>query len=286
MRAFGIALAGLMTFLLGADFGPVPIRRDGAPPPRSRAEVEAVLGPSPTATGRSPRPMRIVLIDGPKDHGIDEHDYPAWRGRWETLLGRAEGVTVGTASGWPSPDDLASADVLVWYSANPSWEADKGPQLDAFLARGGGMLLIHFAVNGRKAPEELARRIGLAWRDRQSKFRHGALDLAFPAPDHPITAGFRGLHLVDESYWDLAGDPSAVAVLATAVEDGAPRPLIWARQQGRGRVVVSIPGHYSWSFDDPLFRALLLRSIAWTAGEPADRFRDLVTLGARVADGG
>jgi hypothetical protein len=28
----------------------------------------------------------------------------------------------------------------------------------------------------------------------------------------------------------------------------------------------------------------VLRGIAWTAGEPVDRFNDLVTIGARVAE--
>jgi type 1 glutamine amidotransferase len=49
-----------------------------------------------------------------------------------------------------------------------------------------------------------------------------------------------------------------------------------------GRVFVSIPGHFSWTFDDPLFRILLLRGIAWSAGEDVDRFNDLVLPGARV----
>ena len=49
-------------------------------------------------------------------------------------------------------------------------------------------------------------------------------------------------------------------------------------------VVVSIPGHFAWTFDDPLFRVLLLRGIAWAAREPVDRFNDLVTPGARVRD--
>jgi hypothetical protein len=52
---------------------------------------------------------------------------------------------------------------------------------------------------------------------------------------------------------------------------------------GKGRVFVSIPGHYSWSFDDPLFRLLLLRGIAWTARESVDRWNDLVWPGAAVA---
>ena len=47
---------------------------------------------------------------------------------------------------------------------------------------------------------------------------------------------------------------------------------------------VSIPGHYAWTFDDPLFRLLLLRGIAWVAREPVDRFNQLATPGARVKE--
>ena len=52
------------------------------------------------------------------------------------------------------------------------------------------------------------------------------------------------------------------------------QPLLWARQADKGRVFVSIPGHYTWTFDDPLFRVLLLRGIAWTAGESVERLRN------------
>ena len=46
--------------------------------------------------------------------------------------------------------------------------------------------------------------------------------------------------------------------MRTAVEEGKPWPLFWTRTQGKGRVFVSVPGHYTWTFDDPLFRLLLL----------------------------
>jgi type 1 glutamine amidotransferase len=58
---------------------------------------------------------------------------------------------------------------------------------------------------------------------------------------------------------------------------------MWATERNGGRIFVSIPGHYNWTFDDPLFRILLLRGIAWTAGEPVDRFNALVTPGARMS---
>jgi len=54
--------------------------------------------------------------------------------------------------------------------------------------------------------------------------------------------------------------------------------VIWNRQVGGGRVHVNILGHYNWTFNDPVFRVLVLRGIAWAAGEPVDRFNGLVLL--------
>ena len=53
---------------------------------------------------------------------------------------------------------------------------------------------------------------------------------------------------------------------------------------GGGRVFVSIPGHYNWTFDDPLFRVLALRGICWAARQPMDRLVDLATIGARITE--
>ena len=88
--------------------------------------------------------------------------------------------------------------------------------------------------------------------------------------------------MVDESYWKMTGELPKERVIAWGKEDGEPQPLFWSLEHGKGRVFVSIPGHYSWSFDDPLFRVLLLRGLAWTAREPVDRFNDLVWPGADV----
>jgi putative heme-binding domain-containing protein len=274
----------LLTFLLTPGFEPATIHIQGAPPERTAAEVDAVLKAN-TTDAKSDRPLRIVLVAGPKDHGVDEHDYPLWKERWSKLLAMADNVTVTTADRWPSKDDFAKADVLVWYSANPGWSLEKAKELDAFLARGGGMVYLHYAVNGRATPEAFAERIGLAWRDGRSKFRHGPLDMSFPNAKHPITRGFDKVHFVDETYWELLGDPSKIDLLGTAPEEGKPQPLLWTYQKGKGKVFCSIPGHYTWTFDDPLFRILILRGIAWTAGEPVDRFKELATIGARVRTG-
>ena len=57
----------LLTFLLTEPLPPAPIQRRGAPPPRARAEVEAVLrasAASTTFTVATTKPMTILLVAG------------------------------------------------------------------------------------------------------------------------------------------------------------------------------------------------------------------------------
>jgi putative heme-binding domain-containing protein len=272
----------LMTFLLTTPLEPAPIEASGPPPPRSRSEIGAFLASAGSQSPTGNPPFRIVLCAGPKDHGPGEHDYPLWQKRWEKLLSLADGVKVGTAMNWPSAEQLKTADVIAFYSNNPGWNAGRAKELDAFLARGGGLVYLHYAVDGHKEVDALAGRIGLAWRGGGSKFRHGALDLKLHP--HPLAAGFSKLDFIDESYWQLVGDRKNIDLLASGLEDGVQQPLIWTRTQGKGRVFVSILGHYNWTFDDPLFRLLILRGICWSGKEPMDRLAELATIGARITD--
>jgi putative heme-binding domain-containing protein len=283
-RVLGPAkMRDLMTFLLTEPLVAAPLEREGAPPPRSRAEVAAVWKSVKVPTKPGKR-LRVLLAAGPKDHGPGEHDYPLWQRRWFNLLSLADNVRVDLATGWPGAARLAKTDVVVFYSNNPGWTKDSAKELDEYLKRGGGAVYLHYAVDGHRAVDELAGNIGLAWRGGQSRFRHGALELTFADAKSPITRGLAKLKLIDESYWRLAGDVGRVDVLATAVEERKAVPLLWTRTQGKGRVFVSIPGHYNWTFDDPLFRLLVLRGLCWAAGEDADRLSDLAAIGARIGE--
>lgn len=275
-------LRDLLTFLLTEPPRMPDYGKAEPPPPRTFAEVDAVLAGAPAET--STRPLHIVLVAGPKDHGPGEHDYPAWQRVWQRLLALAPAVRVSVADNWPADDDWKTADAMVFYQRG-DWTPERARAVDAFLARGGGLVYIHWAVDGRGDAPGFARRIGLAW-GADSKYRHGPLDLQFALPaEHPIARNFDKLHLHDESYWNGVGDVSRIRVLASGIEEGQPRPLFWTIEHGAGRVFVSIPGHFAWTFDDPHYRVLLLRGIAWTAHEPVDRFNELVWPGARVAEG-
>jgi type 1 glutamine amidotransferase len=280
-------LEDLLTFLLTEGLAPVPIARTDPPPPpaRGREELERVL-----RDGRHPGMphtnslLRILLVGGPKDHGPEEHDYPLWLERWSRLLALAENVTVATSMGFPTSEQLAASDVAVFYNANPGWDANRAAALDQFHERGGGTVYIHYAVDGGKDAAGAAERFGLAF-TLGSRFRHGEIDLAFVQPDHPITRGFPTLHFTDETYWKMRGEASRLNILGTSIEEGTPQPELWTFERGNSRVVGCIPGHYTWTFDDPLFRALLLRCICWAAKEPnVDRLAELCIIGARLHD--
>jgi type 1 glutamine amidotransferase len=293
-RACGTLLAILAVPSIGvaqpASFR-MPEYPDSLPPPpiRTKAEVARLLGSAnqkpaatPEAAVDSAQPLRVVLVAGPKDHGKGEHDYPAWQHVWSRLLAHHPQTQVDTAWEFPTAEQMEQADVVVFYQRG-SWDQQRAAAIDALLARGKGAVYIHWAVDGRGQQEEMAKRIGLSAHGGQIRFRHGDLTLDFrPGNEHPIARNFEQVRWVDESYWLLTGDPQRIQLLGTSVEDGEPRPQFWTVEHGQGRVFVSIPGHYMWTFDDPTFRTLLLRGIAWAGHCDVDRFNQLVTLDARV----
>jgi len=290
----------LMTFLLTVPLEPYAadpiIQGHKQPEPRRRAEFEKLLPPlmaphehaakadAASQTESLPSPMTIVLCAAPKDAGHNFpglHDYPIWRERWSKLLALGDNVKVETADRWPSDEQWKRADLIAFFSDNPAWTAEKARDLDAFLARGGGLVFLHWAVNGGKDAEALAQRIGYGW-GSGARFRHGAEDVVLTP--HEITRGLpKSVSFQDETYWNLkVGGGSTV--LGTVIEDGAPRPQVWIREQEKGRVFCSILGHFTWTFDDPLYRILLLRGMAWSAHQPIDRFSELVPIGARIQE--
>lgn len=245
------------------------------PPLRTEAEIQSVKSKS-RSTSKTLKRLKIVLVDSKQDHGQGQHDYPAWKKSWGTIFKRAEAVDIGEAWEWPTQEQWDSADVVIAYFWNHKWDAGQYAQLDAFQKRGGGMVILHSATIADEDAESLSRRIGMASHPKNSKYRHMLLTLDFPTNSiNPIIQGFKNLQLVDEPYWPLVSANENVEVLATARVDGSPQPLIWTFKKGDGRVFSCIPTHYTWSLEDPLYRILLFRGVAWAAKEDVGRFEDL-----------
>jgi putative heme-binding domain-containing protein len=254
-----------------------------APQPRTREEVAAVLEGAKDQSVPL-KPLKLLLVAGSKDHGPGEHDYPAWLHAWSQLLAAADGITVDTAMEWPSVAQFEKADTIVIYQKG-KWNEERAAAVDTHLAKGGGLVLIHWAIEGGSEANDFSRRIGLASDSTRTKYRHGSLEVDWTTGgSHPIARNLSKIALHDESYWNLVGDTQSKLLAIGGKESGNVRPpLFWTVEPNRGRVFVSIPGHYSWTFDDPIYRTVLLRGIAWVSDESVDRLNSVVPLGIDFA---
>lgn len=281
---------------------------------RSRAEVEAVLGQAPkAATDASLRPLTLLFAGGAKDHPPRSHSHDVLPKRWKVLLGgvgpgdeamtnmyrpqvEADRALITAGSPrvkalstleWPTEEQFATADVIMLYQNPQCWkDARHLPQVEAFLNRGGGLVLSHYVL--WNASPALAGMLGLA-KGNASHYKHKVITLKLPPSPHPIMHGLPGTFtLADECFWNLQGDRRKVTALATSDEivgdKVSAEPIIWAHEHGKGRVVASTLGHFDWTFDDPFFRTLLLRGIAWAAGESPYRLDSLILRGIPLKD--
>jgi putative heme-binding domain-containing protein len=255
----------LLTFLLHA------------PPERTREEVQTALGPGSAPPTSGDRPLNIVLVAGKQDHGPGQHDYPAWQKKWHALLEGAPRVQISDAWEWPGAQQFQTANLILFYFWNHDWNADRYRQLDDFLARGGGVVLLHSATIADKGPEQLAARIGLSAQPGPTKYLHAPIELKILAPaNHAITRNLpTSIRFLDEPYWPMFGDTNKIEVLATTQQEGKEWPMMWTFRSGQGRVFASILGHYSWTLDDPLFQILILRGIAWAGDADPVKFETL-----------
>ncbi|HAV63367.1 MAG TPA: hypothetical protein DCY13_13500, partial [Verrucomicrobiales bacterium] len=268
MQPSGVSLmpSGLLEGLNEAQINDLLTFLLHEPPKRDKAEAWRIVsapGSDPTSVARGEtskaagnRPLRVVLVASKQDHGPGQHDYPSWQKAWHPLLAQAENATVEDAWLWPTEEQFAKSDALIFYYWNRAWDDAKYAQLDAFQERGGGIVVLHSATIENVAPKKLAQRIGLAAQPGTVKYRHMPFDLKFIDSTHPILAGLPGeLYFLDEPYWPMIGDRSQIHVLANAANvDGEDRPMMWTFERGRGRVFASIAGHYTWTLDDPVFR--------------------------------
>lgn len=237
---------------------------------------------------------------------------PANKVKLSQMKAGAPKVTVETAWEWPSGEQFQKADLIVAFSV-VNWSKERNAELDAFLTDGGGFVVVHqscVVADGTDLEDEVAGLIGLSWNWDYTRWRHGPMNLEIAKPDHPICLGLpKQLYFLDEAYWPLYGDRSKVNIIATSKEaagnfalrdkDGKldfsnmqaiqqkwpeeptkDEPMFWTQEYGKGRVYGCILGHYTWTFDDPYFRILLLRGMAWAAGESPYRFDPLVLRGA------
>jgi len=265
-------------------------------------------------------PLRVFIRSGPKSHGPGAHDYPRFLREWVPLLNERGAIATG-AEAFPTKAQLDATDVLVLHAQSAGDIPDPADRanLNEFLARGGGVVVIHAGAVSRD-PDWFKGIVGGSWREGTTRWLEGPMHLYFTDRDSPITKDVSNWAMDDEIYYDMDMAPD-VRVLAAAYTPKAAgarnanfmkraqeltgagkrvsiydiQPQMWTYERtaegGRTpyRAFVSIPGHLYENFNRPNYRAILLRGIAWAGRRPnVDALLNENELGdnLRYVDGG
>ena len=243
-------------------------------------------------------PLRVFIRSGPKSHGPGAHDYPRFLKEWVPILNE-RGARATGADTFPTKAQLDETDVLILHKqeAGNIDEPDR-KNLNEYLARGGGLVVIHAGTVSRD-PDWFRTIVGGSWRNGTTRWLEGPMHLYFTDRDSPITKDASNWEMDDEIYYDMDILPEARILAAAytpksagARNAGAQRradeltgggkrvsiydiqPQMWTYEKTVGsggpyRAFVSIPGHLYENFNRGNYRTILLRGIAW-AGKRAN----------------
>ncbi|MFF4863593.1 ThuA domain-containing protein [Streptomyces sp. NPDC002405] len=147
-------------------------------------------------------------------------------------------------------------------------------RLAAYVERGGGFVGVHAAACTEYDWPYYGELLGARFA-RHPNYQPGRV--LVEDRDHPATRHLPAEWAFTDEWYDFRTNPrGAVRVLARADESsyrgggmGTDHPLVWCREQGRGRVFYTALGHASEAYADPDFRAHLRGGIEWAAGSAA-----------------
>jgi scyllo-inositol 2-dehydrogenase (NADP+) len=132
-----------------------------------------------------------------------------------------------------------------------------------FIRGGGGFVGIHSATDSFRGNRNYIDMIGGEF------LTHPAMHefkVSFVNHDHYLTTRMPDFTVTDEMYHLTGYDPAKVTLLAQTPWQGAQKPMAWVKPYGAGRVAYLANGHSLQVWQQPDFRKLVLRAIAWSAG--------------------
>jgi type 1 glutamine amidotransferase len=238
---------------------------------------------------------RVVFLAGPHSHGYGAHEHYAGC----VLL--AKHLAAGMPDyevevfkhEWPSdPKAFEGADCIVMYSDGGGGHPVMKhlPEVDALVAKGVGVVCIHYAVEIPKGEpgDKFVNWIGGYFETDWSVNPHWVAKFE-KLPDHPIARGVRPFEIEDEWYYHMRFRPEmkGVTPILTAIppastlsrpdgphsgnphvrkEVGLPQHVAWAsenEQGGRGFGFTGGHDHWNWGNED--FRRVVLNAIVWAS---------------------
>src|SRR5262249_1320214 len=130
-------------------------------------------------------PLHVFIRASTKTHGPGDHDYPRFLEEWKKLLTERGAVTDG-ALRFPTATELAQTDVLIIYASDgANMTSEERTNLEAFLKRGGGLVVLHDGMCGTNAAW-FASLAGGAKQHGEMNWKTGLTKLHFTDTTHPI----------------------------------------------------------------------------------------------------
>lgn len=236
-------------------------------------------------------PLRVFIRAGKKSHAPGAHDFPQFLKEWVPMLNERGAKADGSLE-FPTKQQLDNTDVLILHAqeAGNIQIGEQRKNLAEFLARGGGLVVIHAAAVSRDH-DWFKNITGGSWHFDQTKYLEAPMSLYFTDRENPITKDISNFDIDDEIYYDMDLLPEAKILAAAytpkAMDTGGKgnkeaqqraaeavakkkavniydiQPQMWTYEKDQYRSFTCIPGHWYKNFSHNGIRTAILRGIAW-----------------------
>ncbi len=216
--------------------------------------------------------------------GDNGHHRPADRAKQLLPVLAADGIDLFYTDSREdlNPAELARYRAVMLYNNHTTVTRPQLTALLDFVARGGGLVVLHCASASFQNSEEFIRLVGAAFKSHGT----GTFAAVRLAGEHPAVSGVPVVESWDETYVHTKHNPVDRTVLEVRQENGHDEPWTWVRTHGKGRVFYTAWGHDQRTWSKPAFQQLVGRGTRWTAGDawltqrPGDPAVTMVDLAA------
>jgi type 1 glutamine amidotransferase len=227
----------------------------------------AILAAVPVRAQSPPPTPRALIVTG-VDHPA--HDWmqttPVVRRLLEEAGFRVDVIEAPAALG---AMDLAPYALVVLHFRNEKpldGEAKVRANLEGYVRRGGGLVLIHFACGAFPDWPEFGRLAGMVWDGVNTHDPRGPFRVRITRPEHPVAAGLADFDTDDELYIGLVERrPVDVFAVARSKVTGRDHPMAFTFAHGDGRVFHTPLGHDVKALSQPGAAELIRRGARWAA---------------------
>ena len=162
------------------------------------------------------------------------------------------------------PDGRYAAVVLYATGFKDDLTPAREKGLLQFVKNGGGFVGIHSAADTFRGSRPYVEMLGGEFLFHP---HHHEFSINIVTKEHYMTVRMPNSYSAFEEMYHLQGyDPSKVTLLAQTMWQSEQKPMIYAKDYGKGKVVYLAPGHTPQTWNHPEFKKLLVRAVAWSTG--------------------